>query len=125
MISLSTPDRIKAADVIFGAVVLVAALLLIPDSELGKMNVDWLFGLFLLPITFLVGLLSSWIFYRNHDLTVIDPFYIRAWWGVGGGVVALPICLLVRPEVAHLAFICLTFGLGPVIAFHVYRHIKK
>lgn len=125
MISLSTPDRIKVADVLFSAVVLVAALLLLPANELGKMNVDWLFGFFLLPITFLAGLLASWIFYRSHDWTVIDPFYIRAWWAVGGGVIALPICLLARPEVAHLAFICVSFGAGPVIAFHVYRRIKK
>ena len=125
MISLfSTPDRVKVADVLFVTVVEVVALLLIPASELRKMNVDWLFGVILLPLSFLVGLLSSWLFYRKHELTVIDPFYIRACWGLGG-VVALPICLLVRPEVAHLAFILLTFSAGPVVAFHVFRRIRE
>ena len=42
-----------------------------------------------------------------------------------GGLVSLPLCLIFRPSVAHLAFILFTFGLGPVVAFHSYRYMTN
>ncbi len=121
----STPTRIERGDVLFSAAVFLAALLWAPDSVIQRMNTDWLLGFFLLPFTFFTGVASSWIFYRDNDSNRLDPFYIRAWWSLLGGLIALPFCLLFRPSVAHLAFIAFTFGSGPVLAFHAYRRITK
>ena len=120
---LSTPERVRAADVIASAVFLVAALLVIPDGVF--QNVDWLVGLIVILIMFVSGLISSWFYYRTHGFNQLDPFYIRAWWSLIGGVVALPICMLFRPSALPGALIALAFGAGPVIAFQLYRRITK
>jgi hypothetical protein len=121
----AAPKRVTFIEVGLSTVVIIAALLLIPDSELSRMNVDWGFGVFLVPVTFLVGILASWHYYRDHEYTSIDPFYIRAWWGFLSGFIAMPVCLVCRPFVAHLAFIACAFGAGPILGFHFYRWITK
>jgi hypothetical protein len=121
----STPTRIDRDYVLISAVFYLALLLLAPDSVFQFMNTDWRLGFIVLPFTFFAGLASAWIFYRNNDSNRLDPFYIRAWGGLIGGLTALPICLLFRASVAHLAFIMFTFGAGPVLAFHAYRRITK
>lgn len=121
MISLSAPKSVKVSDVALSSIVFLAALLFAPDSLFGEMNADWLVGLVVLPATFVAGLISSWLFYRNHDSSEIDPFYIRAWWSLIGGLIALPVCFLFRPMAVNLAFIAFTIGLGPVLAFHLYH----
>ena len=124
MISLTTPDRVKGGDVALSTILLVAVLLFAPDSLFKQMNVDWLLGLFILPLMFSAGLFSNWLYYRDHSLSDIDPFFIRAWWSLISGLIALPLCLLFRPSVAHLAFIVFTFGFAPVLAFYTFRRNK-
>ena len=100
-------------------------LIFAPDSLFEKMNAGWMLGLIVFPFSFVAGLLSSWMFYREHDSSQVDPFYLRAWTSVIGGIGALPVCLLVRPGAAHLAFVLFTFGLGALIAFHVFQRNKR
>jgi len=121
----SAPKGLKIGDAILNAVFSTALFLFLPESVIQKTNVSWTFGFFLFPVSFVCGLISAWMYYRNNDSYSIDPFYIRALWAVIGGMIALPICLVFRPSFAHLAFILLTFGGGPVAAFHVYRRITK
>jgi hypothetical protein len=77
----------------------------------------------LLPVFFGCGLLSAWLFYRKNESSAIDPFFVRSWMSLLGGLVALPICLVFRPSVADLAFIAPNFSLGPILGFHHYRSI--
>ncbi len=121
----STPKRVEVGDVALSTVVATAALLFCSDRWLASTHVTWPLGLFLLPLFGFGGFVSAWLFYRRQPRSVTDPFYIRAWWSLIGGLVALPVCLLFRPVAAPLAFIAFTFGLGPVIGFHVYRRLLR
>ena len=105
--------------------VLMAVLLFGPDQWFDHMNVDWLFGCFLFPVLIPFGMLSAWLYRRNHPEASLDPTYIRAWWSLTSGLVVLPICLIFRPALAHLAFISFTFGLGPVVGFQLFRYFTK
>ncbi len=121
---MHSPPRRLVFVVVSAAAFFVA--LMIPDSAFNRMNIDWLFGVvILLPSSFVSGLLSSWLFYRKNDFTCIDPFYIRAWSGVIGGLSALPLCLLLRPVAFSFFFEVFMFGAGPVIAFHMYRRVAR
>jgi hypothetical protein len=86
-------------------------------------NIGWSFAIIVFPVSLFVGLVSSWLFYREHDVARIDPFYVRAWWSVLGGLVAWPVCLLLRPSVAHFAILAFAFGVGSVVGIHVYRRV--
>ena len=116
-----TRSRRRIADA-FVVAAFLAVFLLAPDSVFAGTAMSWGMGLILFPVMFIAGFVSSWIYYRSHDPSCIDPFYTRAWPALIGGLVAWPICLIFRPSVADFAFIMFTFGAGPVLAFHVYRH---
>ena len=49
-------------------------LIFAPDSLFEKMNAGWMLGLIVFPFSFVAGLLSSWMFYREHDSSQVDPF---------------------------------------------------
>jgi hypothetical protein len=115
--------KLSRTEIFVSIVPLLAALLLGPDKWFQTMNINWLLGLFLLPVFFGCGLLSAWLFYRKNESSAIDPFFVRSWMSLLGGLVALPICLVFRPSVADLAFIALNFGLGPILGFPHYRSI--
>ena len=119
------PTQITTRDVALSSVILVALLLLAPESKLRDTIIPWSHSLLLFPVFLLCGLFSAWLFYGRHPRNEIDPFYIRAWWCLGSGLVALPVCLIFRPAAAHLAFLALVFGLGPVIGFHLYRRFTR
>lgn len=119
------PTRVEKGHVFLSVAASLLVLLFIPDSFFQGCNLTWFIGFLLLPFTFFIGLASAWLFYRANDSSRIDSFYIRSWWSVISGLIALPICALFRPSVAQYAFGMLNWGLGPVLAFHVYRRITK
>ena len=101
-------------------------LLLLPASQFERTNIGWPFALVVaLPFSFVAGLFSASLYYRRHDSQSIDPFYIRAWWTMVGGAVAWPVCWLMRPIAADFASTLFFFGLGPVVAFYVYRRFPR
>lgn len=125
LFSFSGPTELRFGDVIVSVGFELGVLLLGPDAWFAKTNVDWSLGIFLFPVWIFCGLISACLFYRDHDDVAIDPCYFRSLWAVIGGVVCWPICLLFRPSVADIAFVFLTFGLGPVVGFHIYRYFAK
>jgi uncharacterized membrane protein YfcA len=114
--------RSKIAYVLAYVVFPPVLLLVLPNQPFERMSFGWPFALVVvLPVSFFAGLLSAWLYHRRNNCVSLDPFYIRAWWSMIGGAVAWPTCLLFRPIAADIAFTLFFFGLGPVIAFHVYR----
>ena len=125
IISLSTSKRLKFGDVILCFLVLIAALLFVPKHFFSRMNIGWFSSLFIFPLTFIAGLLSSEFHYRRYKSYLDNPFYIRAWWSLLSGLIAFPACLVFRFSVAHLALAVFSFGAGPVFASHVSRRFTK
>lgn len=114
------PAGVKASDVALNTAILLGVLLFSSDASSARTNVSWSLGLFLYPLFLLVGVLAAWIHYRKHDATIIAPFYVRAWWALIAGAIALPVVAIFRSATAPLAFLVFLFGLGPVIGFQLY-----
>ena len=121
---LRIDEVLKIRDVLIYTTITLAVLLLTPEEEFKRMNVNWLLGpVVVLPFTIIAGFISSSLYYRHHDVVCIDPFYVRAWSALICGSVGLPVCFLFRPFGAPFALTVFTFGVGPIIAFHAYRKI--
>lgn len=109
----------------FSIAVALAILLFSPDSWFARMNATWGLGCLLLPVMFVVGLASAALHQRRGSPAGPDPFAVRARWSLFSGLAALPVALLFRPAVAHLAFVTFCFGLGPVLAHWFYTRRRR
>ena len=109
------PTRVEASDVLHSTIAVLLGCFLAPTSIFERQNMNWVGGL---VIVFPVFFVAGW-FACQRD----NAFYIRACWALMSGAVVWPLCLLFRPVSFNLAFVMMTFGAGPVAAFHVRRRL--
>ncbi len=115
-----SPDRLRAADVVFALILIPAVLLLMPDEWIAGTNIDGWAILAIFVGGGAAGMFSAHLVRRKTE-PAKDPFYLRSWSALIGGAVALPLCLVFRHSAWTLAAACFVFGLAPILGNHAYR----
>ncbi len=114
------PERLKLGDVLICVIASSAFVVFGPDNAFTEMNINWKGGFLIAAIFFVGGFGSAYAAQRTSSIK-IDAFYIRGWWCLISGGIALPVCYFFRW--GAFGFSALLFGAGvAAIAGHLtYR----
>ena len=116
----TVPEKIQAGDMILSSVFSATVFLFFPASSLAKMNVDGICCAVVMPVAIFARWMSASLFYKKQPER-LDPFYIRAWWGLAGGITAFLLCLLFRREALMLALALALLSGGEILGHRLYR----
>lgn len=114
------PTKLKKGDTVIVIVFSIIAIMLVPMEVTHNISLGDIAIIFLLC---LVSFLIVCFFKKN--ISSMLPYYIRALWALIGGIVSFIVAMIFRQESFLLPLIVISFSLGQIVGFQIYRSIRQ
>ncbi len=116
------PKKVELGDIVLGSIVFSLFVIFAPESYFMKINIGAGSYAIFIGVSIVIGIVSAYRV-QNRSSNGPDVFFIRAWWALSSGIVALPICFFVRREAIPFASIMLIIGAGEILGNYTYRRL--
>lgn len=118
------PKILRFGDVLISVVAALLFFLCGPDDLFVGSALDWRFYLIIFPASLIFGVVSAFRF-QSMDLDGLDPSFIRGCWGLVGGIVSVPVCLVFRKSAISYSIALFLIGAGEVCGYAIFKILKS
>ena len=114
------PQKVEIGDVLVACLAFSLFVIFGPEAYFAKVKIGLGSYCIFILASILLGMISTH-FARKKSPAGPDVFYIRAWWALISGAVALPVCLFFRIESLPVVLIMMVVGGGEIAGNLIFR----